>query len=290
MGSASSRAARPAARCGASSDAPDSAAPSTVVIAALRRKVLGHYRRQGRDLPWRNTTDPYAILVSEVMLQQTQVERVIAYWRRWMKRLPTLERCARCRPASVLKLWSGLGYNSRALRLRGACRQILALHQGKVPMDETALIALPGIGVYTARAILAFAFNQDVAVIDTNVRRVLLHELVLGEDVSAGQLEEIALRCIPRGHSRDWHNALMDYGAMVATSSSTGIKPLSRQSRFEGSDRQVRGAIVRMLAAQGECLLDELRRQWPGKDVSAIAARLQREGLVRLAGTRIRLP
>ncbi|MAF35249.1 Fe-S cluster assembly protein HesB [Candidatus Woesearchaeota archaeon] len=250
----------------------------------LQTKVLGWYKRNKRDLPWRRTTNPYHILVSEVMLQQTQVDRVIPYYKRWLKEFPTLAALARAPTRKVLAIWSGLGYNNRALRL-----QKLAQQTSKLPQTEEELRQLPGIGPYTARAILAFAFNRDVAVVDTNIRRVLIHELGLPEDISEAGLEAVALAQIPRGNSCEWHNALMDYGALHATSRKTGIKPLSTQPRFAGSTRWVRGQIVRALVKEKSIPLPELEQAFPHTRFSEVVAKLRQEGLVRQVGSRLQL-
>ncbi|MEM4755786.1 MAG: hypothetical protein QW594_01495 [Candidatus Woesearchaeota archaeon] len=221
--------------------------PSKQAIAAFQKRVLSWYQKNKRDFPWRKTTDPYAILVSEIMLQQTQASRVIPYVNRFLEQFPTVQSLAKAKKSQLLQLWSGLGFNARALRLHQAAQMICTKHKGKIPPNEQALLALPGIGKYTARAILAFGFNQPVAVIDTNIRRVLLATFKLPETISHKNLEHIALACIPKGQSRLWHNALMDYGALHITAKKTGIKSISKQSVFKDSPRYVRGQILKLL-------------------------------------------
>jgi A/G-specific adenine glycosylase len=217
----------------------------------LQRDLLAWFGSgAARDLPWRRTRDPYAILVSEVMLQQTQVARVIERYGAWLARWPTPAALAAAPTADVLRAWSGLGYNRRALNLQRAARQVVEL--GEFPREIGELERLPGIGPYTARAIACFAFGAHVTALDTNVRRVL--ERTLGTtDVPP-----------PPGRAWDWNQALFDLGAQICLGRvprcercplaercpSRGLvfAPLRRQSRFEGSRRQRRAALVRELA------------------------------------------
>ena len=221
---------------------------------AMQTALLEWFGRSARDLPWRTTRDPYAILVSEVMLQQTQVARVLERYEPWLERWPTPAALAGAPAADVLRAWSGLGYNRRALSLQNAARRIVEL--GEFPRDIAGLERLPGVGPYTARAIACFAFGAEVTALDTNVRRVL--ERSLGTtDVAP-----------PAGSAWDWNQALFDLGAQIclarvprcgrcplaASCPSQGqtFAPLRRQSRFEGSRRQRRAALVRELA-EGPC-------------------------------------
>jgi A/G-specific adenine glycosylase len=143
-------------------------------ILAFQNEILSWYEQNRRDLPWRQTRDPYKILVSEVMLQQTQVNRVIPKFEAWLKAFPAVTDLAKAPTTEVLRLWSGLGYNRRALNLKTTAVVVSETYNGKFPKTEKELLALPGIGIYTARAILCFAFNQQVAVVDTNVKKVIL--------------------------------------------------------------------------------------------------------------------
>ncbi len=221
--------------------------PSEKEVAAFQGKVLSFYAEKGRDLPWRHTTDPYRILLSEVMLQQTQVDRVIGYYTRWLRLWPTARDLAAAPRDAVLREWMGLGYNNRAVRLHEACKAICERFHCDVLAALSHHKELPGIGPYTASAVRIFSANEDVVTVDTNIRRILIHEFGLDEKAADRELWEVAQRCLPRGRSCEWHNALMDYGALHLTSRKTGIKPRTRQSRFEGSDRQVRAAILRFL-------------------------------------------
>ena len=196
------------------------ALPSPRRIRALQARLLGWYAENRRDLPWRRTTDPYAVLVSEIMLQQTQVPRVVPRFADWLEAWPDLESLAEAPLAGVLRRWQGLGYNNRARRLQACAQAAVAAAPGgrraELPRSPEGLRALPGIGPYTARAVLVFAHNDDLAAVDANVRRVLTHELRLPEDLSGKHLQAVADAALPHGRSRDWHNALMDYGSLRA--------------------------------------------------------------------------
>lgn len=188
-------------------------------ITALQTRLLDWYAANRRDLPWRRTRDPYHILVAEMMLQQTQVPRVLPRYLAWLERFPTLEALAAAPTADVLREWSGLGYNSRAVRLQQIARHGVARHGGRLPETVEELLILPGIGDYTARAIACFAYEQDVPVLDTNVKRVL-HRVLIGPEVPTPavndrQLWALAARAAPTGRGYDWNQALMDFGSSV---------------------------------------------------------------------------
>ena len=227
--------------------------PSPAAVKAFRRRVRAHYARHGRHtLPWRKTTDPYRILVSEMMLQQTQVDRVIPKYRAFLKQFPTVRALA-CAPRRVvLAAWSGLGYNRRARFLHEAAQHVVAEHGGRFPQDIAALEALPGVGHYTARAVAAFAFNTPVVMIETNIRTVYLHEFFAdAQHVPDSELVPIIERTRDTRNSREWYAALMDYGTHLKkqhTNPSRRSKHHTRQSAFKGSRRQLRGCIVRTLA------------------------------------------
>jgi A/G-specific adenine glycosylase len=190
-------------------------------IAAFHGGLLAWYAAHRRDLPWRQTRDPYAILLSEMMLQQTQVPRVLPRYRAWLERFPTPAALAAAPTADVLREWSGLGYNSRAVRLQQVARHVVAHNGGRMPETVEELLALPGIGAYTARAIACFAYERDVPVLDTNVKRVL-HRVLAGPEVPRALLAErelwaLAERAVPAGRGYDWHQGLMDFGSQVCT-------------------------------------------------------------------------
>ncbi|MFP4195569.1 MAG: Fe-S cluster assembly protein HesB [Candidatus Woesearchaeota archaeon] len=252
-------------------------------IAVFQNKIFRHYKQEGRNLPWRHTTDRYKVMVSEIMLQQTQVSRVIEKYIEWMREFPTPKALADASLSDVLKLWKGLGYNNRAKRLQDSARIILNEYDGVVPDTVEELIKLPGIGPYTARSILIFADNKDIATVDTNIRRLLIAEFGIAEDTSDRDLFELAQRLLPTGRSRDWHNALMDYGAMVLTSRKSGIKPKSTQSKFKGSRRQYRAKLLHRIVENGELSLAEAREEYGDSPapVSEILGELESDGLVK---------
>ncbi len=222
-------------------------------IQQFQNKIFTYYAQKKRDLPWRKTTDPYSILVSEVMLQQTQVDRVIKYYTEWITTWPTINDLAKASRSEVLKKWLGLGYNSRAIRLHELAQKVSQQYQGDI-IKALSQEKLPGIGPYTQHAIEIFSLNKEGVTVDTNIRRILMHEFNLSSTISDKDLETLAWQCLPKGKSRDWHNALMDYGATFLTAHKTGIKPKTTQSTFEGSDRQMRAQIVRYLLTKRKTL------------------------------------
>jgi A/G-specific adenine glycosylase len=228
-------------------------------IQEFQKKVFSFYKKYGRELPWRKTTDPYKILLSELMLQQTQVNRVILYYEKWISRWPTIHALASASLAEVLQAWMGLGYNTRAINLHKAARKIVAEFNNDVLEAMKQYKEIPGVGRYTSQAVQIFSTNANLVTVDTNIRRIFIKEFNLPEKVSDKALWELAERCLPRGKSRDWHNALMDYGALFLTAKKTGIKPKTQQSQFEGSDRQIRARILRCLLKE-KMSLSELEK------------------------------
>lgn len=235
-------------------------------IEAFRERVYLAGRELYRDLLWRRTRDPYAIWVSEAMLQQTQVSRVDGRWQSWLDRFPSVDALAAATSADVLAEWQGLGYNRRALALWRAAQEICERHSGVMPQDEAALKALPGIGPATAAGIRAFAFDLSGVYLETNVRAVFLHELFPGaEGVPDSALRPLVAEACPDGSlaiagadvpcsPRTWYYALLDYGAHLKRTlpnPSRRSRENVRQSRFEGSHRQKRAVLVRLLLAAG---------------------------------------
>jgi A/G-specific adenine glycosylase len=185
----------------------------------FQRRLLAWYKEHGRDLPWRKTSDPYKILVSEVMLQQTQVDRVIPKYHEFLDRYPSFEALAEAQPGEVRKTWYPLGYNIRPLRLHSIARETVARYGGELPNDHDELLSFKGIGRYTAGAIRSFAFNEDAPILDTNVMRVL-HRVFVGAGDPRNRktlLWELSEALIPRGRGYDFNQALMDFGATVCT-------------------------------------------------------------------------
>lgn len=223
-------------------------------ITEFQTHILSWYGKNKRDLPWRHTRDPYAILVSEVMSQQTQISRVVPKFEAWMKRFPTVESLATASTRDVLQYWSGLGYNRRALYLKKCAEELVGrLSSLNWPQTEKELRALPGIGEYTARALLCFAFDKQIAVVDTNVKKIILtqfaHTREMLKQVQHDKkiLDAIAQQLLPTGRAYEWNQALMDYAA--AELKKEKIR-LPKQSKFHDSDRYYRGQILKYLLEQ----------------------------------------
>ena len=266
-----------------------------VRLREFRRSVWQYYRKNGRhDLPWRQTSDPYKILVSEVMLQQTQVPRVLTKYKSFLKIFPTVHVLAKAPLAEVLKEWSGLGYNRRAKYLHQAAK-ILATKK-KLAADD--FDDLPGVGPYTASAVKIFAFNQSAAVIETNIRTVFLHHfysnVLKNMRISDRELLPIVQQAAKGQDPRTWYWALMDYGAYLKKSgvkNNHRSKHYTKQSKFEGSLRQVRGAILKEL--QGGRKSEEQLALNVGHRMSYIRKALEgliKDGLVKKKGKSLAIP
>ena len=195
--------------------------PAPAARQAFRRRLLTWYRRHGRDLPWRDTRDPYSILVSEVMLQQTQVDRVLPKYHEWLDRYPSFEALAEAAEDEVVETWRPLGYNIRPRRLQAIARESMARYGGTLPEDEEALRSFKGIGAYTAGAVRSFAFGKRAAILDTNVARVLFRVFVARGDARSHAMEKrlwaISRAVLPHRHVFDFNQALMDFGATVCS-------------------------------------------------------------------------
>ncbi|OZG50618.1 A/G-specific adenine glycosylase [Bombiscardovia coagulans] len=285
--------------------------------------LLAHWWESGaRDLPWRNrSTTPWAILVCEVMSQQTQMSRVVPYWKKWMELWPDAATLADATPAEVITAWGRLGYPRRALRLKACAQQVRDRFNNQLPQTYEELISLPGIGDYTANAVLSFAYGQRVAVIDTNIRRVLTRvftgveshggatkpqDKVLAEEVLPGQAQEAVV----------WNQATMELGALVCTAKNPDCSqcPLNGvcaflkagcpglgegrtrpRQHFRGTDRQVRGVILaalRELPVGSSLPMNEVDNLWPdASQLGSCLASLDDDGLIEIVGgDSIRLP
>lgn len=255
-------------------------------IERFRTEIYSHYRKHGRDLPWRKTRDPYHILVSEVMLQQTQVDRVVPKYELFIASFPDIRSLAAAPLRTVLSVWHGLGYNRRAKALKETALKIQSDFGGKVPGSLDDLVQLPGIGKATASSIKVFSFNDPTVFLETNVRTVFIHFFFRNKErIEDAEIMPLVERTLDRRNPRKWYNALMDYGVMLKK---TGENPNRRsvhyrkQSAFEGSDRQVRGAILRALSS-GEMSAASLRKAL-GTDATRLAtilAQLRKEGFIR---------
>ncbi len=263
-------------------------------LDALEAAVWEYYHEHGRHtLPWRIDTSAYSVVVSEIMLQQTQVSRVFTKYAEFMAALPDWQALANATQAEVIGLWQGLGYNRRALWLKRIAEQVMGEYGGELPQDPAELQKLPGIGINTAGSIAAFAFNLPVVFIETNIRRVFIHhcfaDFEIVSDVELLPLIEQVLAGNP-GKSQEWYWALMDYGSYLATQQipnpNRRSKHYAKQSKFAGSDRQIRGEILRLLLAKklsraelGEALApyeEEVER------IDRILADMIQEGFVEL--------
>jgi A/G-specific adenine glycosylase len=279
--------------------------------------LLAWGSRHLRPLPWRATRDPWAVLVSEVMAQQTGVDRVIPHYTAFLAAHPTPQACADAPVADVVRAWRGLGFNRRAVNLHACARAVVERHGGRLPADLDALLVLPGVGPYTARAVLAFAFEHEVGVVDTNVGRVLARWE--GRRLRAAEAQALADGLVPPGRSWDWNQTVMELGGAVCrrrrpdcracpvragcgwaaaglaapdpADGSAGVS--GGQPRFEGSDRQGRGRLVEALCG-GPVPLAALPAVmgWPDDQARAdrVAVGLVEDGLAVRVGGRLRLP
>jgi A/G-specific adenine glycosylase len=281
----------------------------------LHESVFSWITPRLRQLPWRDTRDPWLVLVSEVMLQQTGVHRVLPKWEAFVAEFPRADECARAPLGDVLRLWQGLGYPRRARNLHEAAKVIVSEHGGVVPSSLEGLLGLPGVGPYTARAVLAFAFEADAAVVDTNIARVLARHH--GRTLKAREAQTLADAWVPSGEAWLWNQALMDLGATVCRprpmcevcpvaftcawrgggagdgdDPSVGSAGVSvSQPRFEGSDRQARGRLMKALSelpvsvGAVSVVMDR-----PANVTSRLVDDLLREGLIVRDGDELRLP
>ena len=240
--------------------------PETTEV--FQNRIMSWWKNNTRDLPWRKNPSPYEVLVSEIMLQQTQVSRVVPKYLEFLNEFPTIEHLASASTKHLLTVWSGLGYNRRALWLKEAAREII--ERGEFPREISELRKLKGIGPYTSRSILIFAFNENLAAVDTNIRRIFIALGFVKDDASEKELQRVADNLLLEGRSSDWHNALMDYGSAVLTSSSAGIEPSSKQPQFSGSIRKIRGLIVQMLTQQDTLSQTEITSQLNSEDIDSL--------------------
>ncbi|MBP6942864.1 MAG: A/G-specific adenine glycosylase [Candidatus Buchananbacteria bacterium] len=223
--------------------------------------IYDYYREHRRDFPWRNTTNPYRIFISEVMLQQTQAPRVVSKYVEFIKRFPTFKRLATASTRDVLSAWQGLGYNRRALALQKAAQIVVNEYKGKLPTDPIELDKLPGIGQHTAGSIAAFAFNYPSIFIETNIRSVFIHHFFKDQEgISDAQLLPLITKMVDQNNPREWYWALMDYGVMLKKTlgnPSRQSKHYSKQSKFIGSRRQVRGVVIKLVLGQSKGLVEK---------------------------------
>jgi len=260
------------------------------VVDRFRGLVYRIYRDFGRDLPWRRTCDPYEILVSEVMLQQTQVGRVAQKYPEFLRAFPSFHDLYEAPLSDVLKVWQGMGYTRRAVALKRIAERVIRDYDGRLPRSPEHLQTFPGIGAATAGAICAYAYNLPTVFIETNIRRVFIHTFFgEHETVSDKQILPLVEETLDHSQPRVWYYALTDYGAALGrrlenpNRKSAGYR---RQGRFEGSKRQIRSTIVRELLARGSLTLVEIDLLCSGTpfEGGSILRELQRDGLVQPLG------
>jgi A/G-specific adenine glycosylase len=256
-------------------------------VRGFQRGIYRHYRIHGRTFPWRRTRNPYHILVSEIMLQQTQTERVVQKYEQFLTSFPDFASLAQAPLREVLRLWQGLGYNRRAIALKNIAQTVARDFHGNLPSSPDALMALPGIGRATASAICAFAFNQPVVFIETNIRRVFIHHFFQDEnDVKDAEILPLVKETLDTSHPRKWYHALMDYGVMLKKRYQNPNRKSAhyqKQPPFEGSNRQIRGMILRALTSESPISQQEIAKRL-GMDPERVKGnliQLQREGFIR---------
>ncbi|MGM0384334.1 MAG: A/G-specific adenine glycosylase [Thermodesulfobacteriota bacterium] len=265
-------------------------------IPIFQKVVKSHYRAYGRDLPWRNTEDPYKILVSEVMLQQTQVSRVIAKYESFLCAFPDIYSLAQAPLREVLNVWQGLGYNRRAVALQQAAQKVVKHFDQRIPSNVDSLVSLPGIGKATACAICTFAFNQPTLFIETNIRTAFIHYFFnCLTKVQDKHILPLVAQTLDHHNPREWYYALMDYGAAVKKmygNPNTRSAHYQRQGQFKGSNRQIRGAIVKILVKKESISEHELLSyvQFSPKRVMQNLEKLQEEGIIVKDGACLFIP
>lgn len=255
-------------------------------IHDFQKAVYAYYKNHGRDLPWRKTKNPYRILISEIMLQQTQVERVIPKYKEFLKAFPDFEALGTGSQTHVYAVWQGLGYNRRALFLKELGETVHYVFGGKFPKDPDELEKLPGVGHYTARAIAAFAYNLPEVFIETNIRRVFIHHFFKDRaDVHDSEILPLIEKTLDTKNPREWYWALMDYGSSLSSSVENPNRQsahYAKQKPFSGSDRQMRGLIVKFLLEEESATELAITKhiQQSATRTERILQKLMREGIV----------
>jgi A/G-specific adenine glycosylase len=264
-------------------------------LKEFQDKVCRFYKNYGRDFPWRHTSDPYRVLVSEIMLQQTQAERVKSRYEPFLVRFPDFATLASATTREVLAAWQGLGYNRRALALKRLAIRVTEDFGGILPDDEQQLRSLPGVGPYTAAAVLVFAFNRPGLLIETNIRRVFIHCFFGGRTgITDAEIRPLIVETLDQENPRGWYNALMDYGAFLSTlpkNPNQRNRHYQRQNPFEGSVRQVRGKILKLLVAAGQVNETDFCNYLgiPESGVEPVLSRLEQEGFIERVDGRVRI-
>jgi A/G-specific adenine glycosylase len=261
-------------------------------IRSFQKIIYRHYRQHARTFPWRATHDPYHILVSEIMLQQTQTERVIEKYERFIQRFPDFASLAQAPLRAILRLWKGLGYNRRALALKKIAEIVTTRFHGTLPSRLEDLITLPGIGKASASAISAFAFNLPTAFIETNIRSVFIHVFFQNKNrIKDAEILPLVEKTLDASNPREWYYALMDYGAMLKKNHpDLGRRSAhyQKQTPFRNSNRQIRGMILKALVSHPNTSLSEIARRLnvTPQLIKNICTQLQKEGFIKKTGRR----
>lgn len=289
-------------------------------ITQFQKEILDWYEKNKRDLPWRRTRDPYRILVSEIMSQQTQIARVVPKYESWIQVFPRVEALANAKTSEVLRYWSGLGYNRRALYLQKCAKAVVAQYKGAFPKEIEQLKKLPGIGEYTAAAIACFAFDKQVAVIDTNIRKIIIllysgrlqktkvnqESRVINQEkekkkdhdsyfiihdslqqnlnLTIQEIKEAAYTLLPHGKAYEWNQALMDYASAKLRKEKI---PIPKQSKFKDSDRYYRGQVIKVLLKEKKIAIEKLFQTFPidKKRLGRIIAGLEKDTIISIDHT-----
>jgi A/G-specific adenine glycosylase len=265
-------------------------------VRTFQQTVYDHFTAHGRDLPWRKTNDPYKILISEVMLQQTQVSRVMEKYGEFIRVFPNIHSLARASLREILNVWQGLGYNRRALALKRAAEKLVSRFSGMVPSDIDALTSLPGIGKATACAICAFAFKQPTVFLETNIRTVFIHHFFdTGNEVRDMHILPIVAQTLDHEDPGLWYHALMDYGAALKKRyGNSNIKSAlyRKQGRFQGSNRQIRGAIIKTLVKAERLSEQDIlgKTRFTAESVMRNLQQLKKEGIIAQKGDYFFIP
>ena len=265
-------------------------------LSLFKKMIYDHYLRQGRSLPWRKTKNPYRILVSKIMLQQTQVGRVLDKYRLFLNAFPDFAALAGAPISDILNAWQGLGYNRRAISLKKIAQEVVENHGGSLPLNPAVLITLPGIGNYSAHAVYTFVTGRPSLFIETNIRRVYIH-FFFRDRQGIGDKEIIPLleKTMDAKDPRTWYYALMDYGVKLKAEVENPNKRSAgyrKQSPFKGSARQVRGAILRTLIGSSGMTKSQIKKRVSGYggDIDGILACLVREGFLEKKDERFKVP
>ncbi|MBI2639887.1 MAG: A/G-specific adenine glycosylase [Candidatus Sungbacteria bacterium] len=258
-------------------------------VQKFRAFIWRYYRKNRRDLPWRETRDPYKVLVSEIMLQQTQVERARRYYPKFLKTFPDWQPLAKASLKKILAVWQGMGYNRRVIFLRELARKVIKEYRGALPPDVSDLVKLPGVGKATAGAISAYAFNLPAIFIETNIRRVFIHKFFSKKNfVHDREIFPLVGQTLDKRNPREWYWALTDYGAMLGKKHGNPNRKsvhYAKQSAFEGSRRQLRGEVLKLLL-KSALTRKQLFAYFPKQKffLDPVLSRLHIEGFIKKQG------